>query len=406
MKQEYKILLETMTGCPGSCTGCLMSSAERKDGGFWNKNIQDASINWLNNYINKINDNESITFIFAQGDHFSLSNETLKSIPEFGFKAGLGKATGMISAAAIGKTEDIKNKAIILKESSILNNFPIGITLVLDFKKAFHNKFSPIYSNNINAIVDVFGILDLAINIGPDICETISAKEVNNFIMNHGFKHITINLLPTTLNSFQFKQNWIKILNWIENLHNEWKTNESYELAFEFRFSALHKSYGNFEYKEFMKIFNKRTLRNLIINHNGNISTVFEGLGDGFSLNERFNLKSPTNVFENINESLKKIPVNSQRIIMKKTKDKRCQNCEMLNTCIASGTFLLNDIMKSKNTETKDCPSGIKDILMKTSKGEGISHFDDNCLIEEISHNNYKKLMSNYNKVEFENEFV
>ena len=353
-ENDIIINLETMNYCQGSCSGCLFNSNERKNGSFLNKDKINKAFDEIQNLFKHYEETydtiNSFTLILGQGDHMILSENDI----EFLFnKIKLINRENLLvitTISGITKKETFNSKIDLFYTLSVKNNVNLFFAFVLDPKKFFFNKFTPIYLDNMTYVRNKFGVIDLTINLGIDIINHLSPDDLHKFLTINQFRHIELNLVPTLETSHLFTEQWDNIIKWLSDFTKISQTQEQYKTHYIY----INQYYYNYHFSkkimELQNILQKQLYQSLYIDRDLNVySMQVGGLGNGVPYSKRFGYEPIFNLSNYSLQELKdKTYKQSITILRDYQKDKSCITCPYNRQCLMSGFNVLRKTIKQE----------------------------------------------------------
>lgn len=366
MEQNIQILLETMLRCGGNCSGCALSSVERMSKSSIDWNFFEQKVKSVNQFLQekiKSGPIESISLFLGQGDHFLMSEDEMHQFMHFCSqmvpKEVLHKTVILITASAIGKQQQIKEKMDKFFEISLEHSMPFFIQVVFDPKKMMLNdKFKQIYINNILYFKQKCGMTELTINLGNDLFESMSPNEFHQWVKEYKFAHVEMNWVMNN----QTKQMWNShskvMFEWLIELLEINAQDHTYEINFvPFLARALQANGMNAAFLK--KHLTQQLKENIYIDNEGNIALSQAGLVSNLiSLKQRLE-KQPLSI-SNITEIAEYSDKTAQNLISKILRRKSCIECEFSQVCSQIGTSAWIDLYEGN---TQNCPWDIKGFL-------------------------------------------
>ena len=365
--KNIQILIETMTRCAGNCSGCALSSSERMDTNFDMNNFL-MKTHLVSEQLIKLEPNhiESITLFLGQGDHFLMKHSEIepfvKACSEMVPNNLKEKTVVFITASAIGKQEQIKEKMDIFYEYSLKYNIPFFIQVVFDPKKMnINQKFKDIYINNILYFKEKCGMTEVTVNMGEDLLNHITPQDFHNWIKEYQFKHIEMNWVTNQFTYPMWKSIYNDMFIWLKEWLSIYKNEPIYEINF-LPFLTRHLKYKNINLMKMTPYIQESLENNLYIDYEGKFIPSQMGFISNLTpFGER--LSNNVIFMEDNKLSSEKILQKSKKIISQLVRKESCSECEYKSVCAISGVTQ-NFSYKEENYENNNCPWNIKDFLL------------------------------------------
>lgn len=371
---NLQIGIENMTRCPGSCQGCLMTAEERKTGRLWSPDVLKCAATWIKGYldhwfINQSQDTiESVSLFLGPGDHLELVDDEIRQLIDFIVAATDNRATAIVTMSAIGKFEIIKRKIDLFYDLSVHYGLSLFPQFVFDPLKSMRNLFKISYAENITYCRTKFGSVELTINLGPDVIEKISPKQLHQILVENDFRQIELNILPTNQSDQIFKPIWIKLIDWVIEFYNRWDLDQNYELNFApVLYEIMQLVQGQNLTQQIRSHIKESLWHNLYIENNGHIFYAQHGVvGNLVPLSSRFNRLPVGHIEETVDKGLNdyfhKAEPMANKMLARYMRSVHCHHCEFRNTCLMTGCFSFINLNFIKN-EDADCPLMIKPLF-------------------------------------------
>jgi hypothetical protein len=365
---ELQIQIDDAYACPGSCAGCILNISERKslDPSLSELDL-DTIIGRIDEYISTPKwDFVNVTYGIA--DHLMLSNEwvshIINSASRILIKNNYVNSGIFFSTALIGKNVKIHKRLEAIHAQTKTDKVNISPIVVLDPKLIKNKKFGDDYYKNIRSAKDIFGVVDLSINMSGEVLDYMTAIELYKFTKDNGFSEITVNWTPTASNKTSTLTNLKGITEFLIELSSlissENIISASYDPVLKRCINSIMCEHNSIEGNSTSVI---ETIQNqsenifynsLHIDHNLNLYPKFEAIGD-VPHSDRFGYKILGNVVnEPIIDIIKRsMPVINQRMMEPFIKNKSCSICKYKNVCSMTGFHVY-----TKNIPVKEgkCP--------------------------------------------------
>lgn len=367
---ELQIQIDDVYACPGSCPGCILAANERKSlYPDMSQEIMNLSFEKLGEYVKTLKDIDSINITFGIADHLRMEDDYLKKIHKFGNDLITKDANLTNEKSAVFFTTSLigKAKLLIPRLEKIANHnleIPYYPIAVLDPAKLYNGNFGAIYEGNILKTKEIFGKVDLAINLSEEAINKISPKALHDFAADNGFSEITVNWTPTPGNIKYTGENLEYLAKWLIDFDNEIEKNKICETSYS---PVLKKAIDTVlcisspenlpELKQVLnEILNETFKKSIEIDHLGNLLPKLEAVGD-ITYGDRFKLPDfghlSTDSIKNLLE--KSIPRTQMMIMGIYSKMPNCMNCKHLPICATTGFHVHTHVLKNNKNRQK-CP--------------------------------------------------
>jgi len=392
MGKNIQISLETMLRCGGNCSGCALSSLERMskssiDWGFLKEKV--SSVHGFLKEKSLTTEIESIGLFLGQGDHFLMSEDEMHKYMEYCSKMIpkelMHKTVTFITASAIGKEKNIKEKMDKFFEISLLYKMPFFIQVVFDPKKmSLTDKFKSTYINNIMYFKSKCGMTEVTLNLGNDML-TMTPKEFHQWVLEYGFTHVEMNWVMNNQTSSMWEKYSESMFSWLKELLIIYASDHKYEINF-IPFLARAFALKGIDNANLIKEIGNSLEENIYIDSIGNVSLAQSGLVSNLTpLLQRLEKQNLTT--KNINEINIFSNKSSKNIMSKLLRKKFCVDCDFNYVCAQIGSTAWFDFEKQNGN---NCPWNIKDFLsfisdyLVTFPNLGKTKFDKNPIQDSV----------------------
>lgn len=369
MSRELQIEIDDVYACLGACPGCVLSRNERRAA----RPDMDPMVmdNTLERIIYYIRHNElgidTLNLTFGIGDHLILGSAYVNEIYE---KAAYTidkvqlKGDVFVTLSLVGKPKHVKDNLITLKDMVIKHDYNARLipVVVFDPIKMRTDRFWDGYFENISAARDLFGRVDLTLNLSTPMMKVMDAASLAEFADKNQFHDVTINWTPTdgniadTANDIPFLNQWLIDF---DVLATEKGIEFSYRPVFERLIDSVKSDFALIDLSYDML---KNTIaRSLQFDHEGNYFGKMEGVGD-MAMGPRFGIEPIGNVFageimDNINLKTEFLARQSIRDLLRQP---ACVDCPHNTKCITSAAPVYNRVLYASGIKSKTCPSPMK----------------------------------------------
>lgn len=377
---ELQIQIDDAYACPGSCAGCVLSVLERRESKpSMSETVLGGVLGSVDDYLRTLSgDISKVNITYGIADHLifdadyliDVCNKTSKVLSDNGF---VGEDSSIfLSMSLIGKPKNIKEKLTRLKEGSKFDN-PVYPVAVLDPKVLRNLRFGEDYKENIRFAKELFGTVDLSINLSAEAIKHITPEELYEFGEIHGFREVTINWTPTSGNLDETTSSLSEITKFLLTFSDLINQRGSLESSFA---PVMKRSINSvmcqpennpLVAKSVFELVNS-TADNLIyhslhIDHLGNLFPKFEAIGD-VPQSPRFGYKSMGNVTNTpivdiLSRSMAQVKKEMMTPFMKSS---ACQGCKYSAICSVTGYHVYTKVIDSEY-QMKSCPHVAFDII-------------------------------------------
>lgn len=368
--EHNRFVVETMSFCQGNCSGCFFSESERVGGSFMNSNDLKKVVSFI---MNKARGMSDVSINFGQGDHLAIKDSEWD---DFLFHMKQFKEISpliTVSTSAIEKTEVVKKRVDQLHDLAIQEQMKIFFAVVLDPKKLEHQTFKNRYVENINYMRSKFGVIDLTINVGEDTLKHMPPDKLDSFLIEHKFRHLELNLIPTVNTVYKFSAVYKDILNWFIKLR-ELSVNKPYLVYHHYQFNYMQNKMESLPLMMIKKELLTSLLGNFYIDSDLNVSSILYGYtGNAVPITRKTGYAVNRHIDGFCDEEFKreqnKLALNLSKPIFT---DKSCSSCKYNKLCVMSGTMVF------RNNEYKDlhkedgCFIGVDELWSACSKAKDL----------------------------------
>ncbi|MEO0392065.1 MAG: hypothetical protein AAF213_02330 [Pseudomonadota bacterium] len=368
--RELQIQIDDVYACPGNCAGCILVADERRTRTpDMSERLLRLSIDRLSDYIPTLDHLEYINLTYGIGDHLRMDQDYLKLLHELG--ADLLERHGFDAPKnAVFFTTSLIGKADILmprleelaRHQRRVQFYPIA---VLDPAKLYSKNFGAVYEGNILRTKELFGKVDLAINLSAEAIERITPQDLHDFAAENEFDEVTINWTPTKANK-EFTAPCIDDLaGWLIDFNRAViagdKIGSSFAPVLRRSIDAVMCGADGDTMPTLQQAVNDvlpETIRKSIeIDHLGNLLPKLEAVGD-ITHGERFGLPTLGNINQApIQELLgdAMAPLKA-RVIGIHSRSAACASCDNLAICSVTGFHVATHILGPRADRTTGCP--------------------------------------------------
>ncbi len=377
--RNIQFLIENMTQCGGNCSGCALSSSERMNNDSYSEEKLKYNLHLFHDYIanlSKTDEIESISLFLGQGDHFLLSDDSLKKMltligSSFINKSINHKTVIFLTASAIGKHQEIVRKMNIIYDFAQKYQLSIFIQVVFDPKKyKSHNKnFCQTYLKNILHFKKICGMVELTINIGEDFLKYLSPEDMHEIMIKNEINHLEINWVLNEQTLTMWQKNHLEMYQWLENLIHLKQKDKKYEINFlPFLGRAFKKM--NIEGVDIISYIEELLQNHIYMNQDSSYSFGLPGLFNNLTplIPRNHSLKT---IFFKTNQIKKETAFDfAKKIYQKSLKNDSCVECEFKNSCMLIGATQWNEFEGNEG-----CHWHLYEFLTKMKKLDEQNHF-------------------------------
>lgn len=378
--KRFKILIESVTGCYGSCLGCAFTESDRmqlkplipkeklhamfarlqelldytKPESIIDK--YDTTVINFGGSEHFVYDNDYLGHLFNETSHFFNSVQTKRNVLAF-------------SSSGLLNIDKMEKRSMDMVKSLDRDQFVVDMVIDL-------NRFDQLkerYQNSFNFFQEKFGFLDIAVNI-ESFSDTKDWKAFCNFIDQNGILNIDLVYAVNKNNLHRVPIESHKIFEIYKNVIDNTKQGKSlFDLHNQLRIKD--KSYYENTEKTDFNMICKETAKNILndaifVDHNFNVFPVLFVLFADVPLNERVNNKPIGNLFDvDFKEKYQKYYAELYKKLLKiSISSPQCADCPIMKSCYQTGAPLLNPMLnefKGKKVESfDDCQNPVKHFIL------------------------------------------
>lgn len=356
--EHNRFVIETMSFCQGNCSGCFFSEQERVGGSF----ITEPNLKKVVSFIREqAVDCQDCSINFGQGDHLAIKEHEwvyfLFHMKQFKDLNPLIT----ITTSAIERNDLVQKRVDELYTMAIQENMKIFFAVVLDPKKLKHKAFKDRYVQNIEYIREKFGFIDLTINVGEDTLNYFPPNKLDDFLIEHKFRHLELNLIPTHNTLYKFSPYYQAILDWFVQFRGL-SDGKPYLVFHHYHFNHMQKVLENASIPVVKRELEDFLFNNLYVGFDLKVSSLLSGYtGNALPLSEKtgYNIEQTIDTF-NENAFHKEQSKIASSMIRNVLMDKDCSRCEYNKHCVMSGVMIFkNDVYEELQTN-QHCFIGVK----------------------------------------------
>lgn len=378
---ELQIQIDDVYACLGQCPGCMLSVVERK------VREPDMSFDTLEKVIQRLRDYvleldyslDRINITYGLADHMLMDDDYIVKIHDMASEIiKLANPTEkhyssvFFSTSLVGKPRVLSERLKNIR-SKINNEIQLIPVVVFDPGLFSSLKFGPEYKKLIIEAKEIFGKIDLSINISNDTIEKYDANNLYSFAIDNEFDEVTINWIPTDDNLKYTSRDLNEIANFLIDfdklIQSENKVICSYRPVLMRTIDATM-CFANEDWsilKSVNSLIPNTFPRSFQIDEKGNLLPKFEAIGDIIQ-SDRFGFKTFGNLHDSsISEILSTALPQVQKNIFKSYYSyKECSTCDVSPICAGTGFHVINNVYKNSEYQTfgvDGCPHIAKKMI-------------------------------------------
>jgi hypothetical protein len=373
-KAEINLHIEDVTRCGGSCQGCLLTDEEKSSSAIWTQRdfaiIQSFAERFLDGVIARygvgFND---IGVALGQGDHFLLPASAAE--PIVGWLKGVAgdRAVSYLSASCVASYAKVEAVASAFHRAASEHGLPLVVNLVYSPGKARLPQFVETYGKNIRLLRDLFGAVDLNINLGPDILDDMAPAELHAFAQANGFRMVTINFAPTAYSVARFRGRWAEMVSWLIEFASQWHGSLGYEINYVPAVARAMEMQSGKTGEQVKATLIRQMVSNIYVGHDKTVAFVLDGIGH-VPLNERFHLSSIGKVedFDGRQDLLSVLEMCAKpladRLYAHFAVRRPCLSCSFMGVCAQTGMMGVARVMRGQGIDVPDCPLDVRRLFV------------------------------------------
>jgi hypothetical protein len=368
--RELQIQLDDVYACPGNCAGCILAADERRvTRPDMSAALLGLAFERLDAYIPALDHLEYINLTYGIGDHLRMPQEYLKSLHQYGAdlleKHGYDgpKNAVFFTTSLIGKASLLMPRLEELaRHDRRVKFYPIA---VLDPEKLYNRNFGSVYEGNILRTKELFGKVDLAINLSAEAIRRITPQDLHDFAAENEFDEVTVNWTPTPGNIAHTAPCIDDLADWLIAFNRSVvagnRIGSSFAPVLRRSIDAVMCRSDGEEPPTLLQAVNDvlpETIRKSIeIDHMGNLLPKLEAVGD-ITHGERFGLPTLGNIrdggiAELLGEAMAPLKA---RVIGIHSRSAACATCPHLSICAVTGFHVQTHILGPRSSRERGCP--------------------------------------------------
>lgn len=384
--KRFKILIETVTGCYGSCLGCAFTEDDRKKlNPLFPKEVLPklfARLNYLLNYENNdslVKEYDTTVINFGGSEHFVYSPDYLGELfdnTSLFFKNVKTKRNVLaFSSSGLLNVEKMNNKSVEMVKSLEKNQFVVD--LVIDMNKFHLHKDR--YQKSFDYFIENFGFVDLAINIESysdqrdwsSFCEFVDQNGVLNVDLIYAINNNNLNRVPIQSS---------KIFDIYKNIVLNTKQGKGlFDISNHLRLKE-DSFYDNLEKTEFIELVDSVSSKLLedaiFIDNKFNVYPVLFLMFADIPLNDRLGFDPIGNIFDEdiANKFLSYKNSIKAKLLKSYSNSPHCTKCPIFKSCYQTGAPLINPLLDKafKDKIYVACQNPVKDFILARDNSDFI----------------------------------
>jgi hypothetical protein len=380
--KRFKILIETVTGCFGSCPGCAFTAEDKSK---FQPLIPPSELPRLFNRLTELLDYRTENSIISEyqttvinyggSEHFIYDNDYLgelfKETAVFFNNVNTKRNVLAVSSSGILSPKKMHDRS--REMIKYLDKDQYVIDFVIDLSK--FDKFKQRYQNSLDFFKENFGFVDLAINI-ESLSDSRDWKAFCDFLDQNGILNVDLIYALNKNNTHRVPLEAKKIFNIYETIVLNTKNGKSL-----FDLHGLLRIKNNQEHDDMIleqlsiQEVCRKSAHNILkdaifINAEFNVFPALFVIFADVPLNERVNLKPIGNIFDS---DFKQKFINYENDLYKlllktSVKSPQCGNCDLIKDCYQTGAPLLNQYLNEfkghKILLAEDCQNPVRPFLL------------------------------------------
>lgn len=376
---ELQIQIDDVYACLGQCGGCILTPTERTAA------VPDMSESTLQLTIERLREHAAacaplrrVNVTFGIADHLLMTDEYLIRLHDLGASiVRAGRPTDQahsgvfFTTSLIGKADVVLERLARLK-TAVADDVPLLPLVVLDPRLMKANKFGPLWRSMVIGAKELFGEIDLSVNLSDEAASQMTPAELLGFADANAFNEVTINWVPTLLNAPRTMGDIAHMRSWLLEFDDLAKPRThmgtSYRPVIERTVDGLMcQTDGTIpSLLDAVSGMLPETVRKSIeIDHRGHLLPKLEAIGD-IAHADRFGLSAFGHLSEGtIEELITKALRPMQREIIAIHSRGDCAACPVSPICAATGFHVATNVgrMTGAALDNGDCPHVAKVLI-------------------------------------------
>lgn len=369
---ELQIQIDDVYACLGQCAGCILSSSERKGSTpDMSPAILDLTIARLIEHAASLAPLKRVNLTFGIADHLQMSDEYLIELHRKGAQVvRAGRPTDpehsgvFFTTSLIGKPAEIIGRLQHLRDNTD-RDVPLLPLVVLDPRLMKASKFGPMWREMVIAAREMFGEIDLSINLSDEAVAAMPPEELIAFADANAFNEVTVNWTPTLLNAHHTLNDIDATRNWLVGF-DEIARHKAY-IGTSFR-PVIQRTVDSIMCRAGADIPSMReTVQHILpetvaksieIDHLGNLLPKLEAVGDN-AHSERFGLRSMGHLSEgSIGSLIERFMPGMVRSVVAEHSKGACASCPVSALCAGTGFHVATHVLRATGHKEAldECP--------------------------------------------------
>ena len=378
--KRFKILIESVTGCYGSCLGCAFTNDDKMQ---LTPLIPKEKLPLLFDRLVELLDYDSPKSIvdhydttvinFGGSEHFVYDNEYLgemfRETSRFFNNVKTKRNVLAFSSSGLLNVDKMEQRSMDMVKT--LDKDQFFVDMVIDLNR--FDKLKDRYQDSFNFFQKEFGFLDLAVNI-ESFSDKKDWKSFCNFVDQNGVLNIDLVYALNKNNLHRVPIESSKIFEIYKTVVENTKQGKGlFDLHNQLRIKDA--SYYEELEKQELSVICKETAKNILkdaifIDHNFDVYPVLFVLFADAPLNQRVGAEKIGNLFDdNFKEKYEQFHLKLFSQLMKiSITSKQCSDCPIIKSCYQTGAPLINPLLNTfngKKVETfEQCQNPVKHFIL------------------------------------------
>ena len=369
---ELQIQIDDVYACLGACAGCILSASERRSARpDMAPEILDLTINRLIEHASSMAPLKRVNLTFGIADHLQMSDEYVIDLHARGAQVvRAGRPTDpqhsgvFFTTSLIGKPAEVIARLQHLRDNTD-RDVPLLPLVVLDPRLMKATKFGPMWREMVIAAREMFGEIDLSINLSDEAVAAMPPEELIAFADANAFNEVTVNWTPTLLNAHHTLANIEATRRWLVGF-DEIARHKAY-MGTSFR-PVIQRTVDSIMCHAGADIPNMRETaahilpetvsKSIEIDHLGYLMPKLEAVGDN-AHSERFGLRSMGHLSEgSIASLISRFMPGMVRSVISEHSRGACAGCPVSALCAGTGFHVATHVLRATghHESLDECP--------------------------------------------------
>lgn len=377
---ELQVQIDDVYACLGQCTGCVLSSDERKGKTpDMPDDVLDLAISRLVDHASAMRPLKRVNVTFAIADHILMGADYMRRIHAQGSRiVRAGAPSSMdysgvfFTTSLVGKPKRVM-KMLLEVRDGIENDVPFIPLVVLDGRVVNATKFGAQWREMVLYAKELFGKIDLNTNLSVDAISMMSPEELMAFAADNGFDDVTVNWTPTlmnaraTLSDNAGMASWLLAFDELVRARGDITTGYGQYLDRVVENAVATRGYdGASDMMDYVSAVVPETIRKSVeIDHHGNLLAKFEAVGD-IPHAARHGFPALGHLSEgSINEILARSQPSMLRNVIRQHAGGECVDCEYNAVCGVTGFHVSTGVSRKTGLagNGRGCPHIARDLI-------------------------------------------